>query len=85
MSRLKVGHRADISLNDSLVFDFLVMRTESHHSPGIFRQLLLAFRWGLTYRLYALCFQIKAIRADVEVRGNNLKSSLYLVTQEGRL
>jgi hypothetical protein len=74
-SRLDIGHRAGISLIDSLVFDFLVMRTKSHHSPGIFRQLLLAFRWGLTYRLYALSFRFKALKADVEVRGNHLKSS----------
>ncbi len=29
---------------------------------------ILAFRRGLTYKLYSLCFRIEAIKADVEVR-----------------
>lgn len=43
------------------------MRTESQRSPGIFQQLLLAVRYRLTYKLYALSSQVEDVKIKVEV------------------
>lgn len=52
----------------SLASQFARMRLESHRSPGLFPQLWLAARYGLTCRLYSLASQIEAVRLKVEVR-----------------
>jgi hypothetical protein len=44
------------------------MRVESNLSPGLFPQLRLAFRYGLTRRLYSLASQVEVIRLELEVR-----------------
>jgi hypothetical protein len=44
------------------------MRIESNLSPGLFPQLRLAVRHGLTRKLYFLASQAEAIRLEVEVR-----------------
>ena len=51
---------------------FLQMRTESHRSPGISQQLLLAVGCGLTYRLYVLSLRIEATRVEIEVRSHGV-------------
>jgi hypothetical protein len=43
------------------------MRIESHSSPGLFPQLRLAVRYGLTRRLYFLASQVEAVRLEVEM------------------
>jgi len=45
----------------------LRMRTESHRSPTILQQILLALQSGLTCRLYALSSRIDAIKITVEL------------------
>ena len=55
----------------------LRMRTESHRSPGIYQQLLLAVRCGLTCRLWSLSLRIEAIKVKVEVRCAVLLSYSY--------
>lgn len=52
----------------SLASDFSHMRIESHRSPGFFQQICLAFRCSLTYRLYCLASEIRAVKMRVEVR-----------------
>ena len=52
----------------SLASDLARMRIESHLSPGFFPQIWLAFRFGLTYRLYSLASEIRAVKMRVEVR-----------------
>ncbi|KAH9068183.1 hypothetical protein EDB83DRAFT_636368 [Lactarius deliciosus] len=49
------------------------MRLESHRSPGVFQQIWLAFRWGLTYRLYTLASQIRGVKMRIEVRWTILR------------
>ena len=44
-----------------------MMRTESNHARGTFRQLRIALLGGLTYRLLSLYYQIESIKADLEV------------------
>jgi len=46
---------------------FARMRIESHSSPGLFPQLRLAVRHGLTRRLYFLASQVEAVRLEVEM------------------
>ena len=53
---------------------FLQMRTESHRSPGVFKQIYLLFMCGLTWRLYVLKSDIKAIRRQIEVCDRSLLS-----------
>ena len=43
------------------------MRTESHRSPGFFKQFYLLFLCGLTWRLYVLKSRVEAIRRRIEV------------------
>lgn len=51
----------------SLVNQLLRMRTESQRSPGIFQQIVLAVRYGLTYKLYMLSSQVDDMKVKVEV------------------
>jgi len=44
------------------------MRLESNRAQGTFHQLRVALLHGLTYKLYSLCYQIEAIKSDLEVR-----------------
>jgi hypothetical protein len=46
---------------------FVRMRTESHHSPGLFQQLYLTFFRGLSLRLTGLGSQVNAIRRRLEL------------------
>jgi hypothetical protein len=46
---------------------FLQMRTESHRSPGFFKQIYLLFLCGLTWRLYNLKSEIDAIRRRIQL------------------
>ncbi|KAH9983548.1 hypothetical protein BJV74DRAFT_615247 [Russula compacta] len=46
---------------------FLHMRTESHRSPRISQQLLLAVRRGLAYKLYVLSLRIEATKVEIEL------------------
>jgi hypothetical protein len=57
----------------SLASDFSRMRSESHRSPGFFQQIWLAFKCGLTYRLYSLASKIRAVKMRVEVRWVTLR------------
>ena len=45
-----------------------MMRPESNRTQGTFHQLRVALLHGLTYKLYSLCYQIEAIKSDLEVR-----------------
>lgn len=49
------------------------MRIESNVSRGLFPQLQLAVRYGLTRRLYFLAWQAEALRLEVEVRWATLR------------
>ncbi len=57
----------------SLAADLARMRIESHRSPGFFQQTGLAFRHGLTYRLYSLSSKIRDVKMRVEVRWTTLR------------
>ncbi|KAI0001509.1 hypothetical protein BJV74DRAFT_794132 [Russula compacta] len=59
----------------------LRMRTESHRSPGIFQQLLLAVRRGLTCRLWALSLRIEAIKVKVELAVDERQLRLLTMMQ----
>jgi hypothetical protein len=48
--------------------EFAAMRMKSNRGRGIFQQLRLALRCGLTYKLYTLRCQIEDIKAKLEVR-----------------
>ena len=52
--------------------EFLQIRMESHRAPGIFRQLRLAVRYGLTCKLYTLLSRVEAIKIKIEVCWNAL-------------
>ncbi|KAI0000976.1 hypothetical protein BJV77DRAFT_1155463 [Russula vinacea] len=52
--------------------EFLQLRTESHHSPGIFQQLCRLFLFGLTWRLYDLKRRIDAVRRSIELAEGQL-------------
>ena len=65
---------------DSCATDFLVIQMESHRSPGILQQLVLAVRLGLTYKMYDLSLRITAIRTEVQVRWHIL---VYPTTDDG--
>ncbi|KAH8983186.1 hypothetical protein EDB92DRAFT_1605835 [Lactarius akahatsu] len=52
---------------ETLASDLARMRLESHRSPGFFQQIWLAFRWCLTYRLYTLASQIRAVKMRIEI------------------
>jgi len=43
------------------------MRVESNHARGPFRQLRLAFRCGLTCRLYVLYYRVEGMELKLEV------------------
>jgi len=51
----------------SCATDFLVTQMESHRSPGILQQLVLAVRVGLTYKTYDLYLRITAIRTEIQL------------------
>ncbi|KAH9029877.1 hypothetical protein EDB85DRAFT_1965274 [Lactarius pseudohatsudake] len=51
----------------NLETDLARMRIESHRSPRFFQQIWLASRWGLTYRLYSLTSQIRAVKMRIEI------------------
>jgi hypothetical protein len=63
-------------LTDQLIHscanEFSQIRTESHRTPGILRQLRLAVWYGLTCRLYVLSSRVEAIKIKIEVRWNAL-------------
>ena|SRR6266702_76011 len=65
----------------SLAADLARMRIESHRSPGFFQQTGLAFRRGLTYRLYSLSSKIRDVKMRVEVRWTTLR--FYPTNDEG--
>jgi len=52
---------------DRSAYQFAMMRTESNHARGIFRQLRIAFVGGLTYRLLSLYYQVESIKSDLEL------------------
>ncbi|KAH9032566.1 hypothetical protein EDB85DRAFT_1201931 [Lactarius pseudohatsudake] len=56
-------YRVDLEI---LASRFARMRIESHRSPGVFPQIWLAVRHGLTCRLYSLASQIRAVGREVE-------------------
>ena len=64
-------NRPSPSLIDSYGNEFLRMRTESHRAPGILQQLRVAFRRGLTCRLYMLSSRVEAIKVKIEVCSND--------------
>lgn len=45
-----------------------MMRVESNSAPGTFSQLRVALLHDLTYKLFSLYYQIKAIKSELEVR-----------------
>ncbi|KAI0282878.1 hypothetical protein BGY98DRAFT_66029 [Russula aff. rugulosa BPL654] len=57
---------------------FLQMRTESHRSPGIFKQFYLLFLCGLTWRLYVLKSRVDAIRRRIELAVDERQLSFFL-------
>jgi len=60
---------------------FMVMRIESHRSPGLLQQLELAVWCGLTYKLYALSLRINAVKADVKLAIDLLQLSSLITAQ----
>jgi len=46
---------------------FAGMRMESNHARGFFAQLRLAVQRGLTFRLYALYYRVKALKSRLQV------------------
>ena len=54
------------------------MRIQNNLSPGLFPQLRLAFRHGLTRRLFFLAWQVEALRQEVEVRWATLRCCLTI-------
>ncbi|KAH9051002.1 hypothetical protein EDB83DRAFT_2317086 [Lactarius deliciosus] len=60
---------------------FARMRIESHRSPGVFPQIWLAVRHGLTCRLYSLASQIRAVGHGVEVAMDLRRLSLPATPQ----
>ena len=47
--------------------EFLEIRVESNRAPGIPRQLWLAIRYGLTWKLYTLSRRVEVIKTKIEV------------------
>jgi hypothetical protein len=61
-----------------------MMRIESNQAQGIFQQLQVAIRSGLTYRLYSLSGRIEAIKSSLEVRRITYLTYLaYLIILNG--
>ena len=44
-----------------------MMRTESNHARGTFRQLRITIMGGLTCKLLSLYYQIESIKSELEV------------------
>ena len=70
---LFTGRRRLLTNSHSLASDLAQIRIQSHRSPGLSQQIWLAFRCGLTYRLYSLASQIRAVKMKVEVRWVTLR------------
>ena len=45
-----------------------MMRVEGNRAPWTFNQLRVALLHGLTYKLISLCYQIEAVKSELEVR-----------------
>ena len=60
-----------------------MMRMESNHSRGTFRQLLPVLHHGLTCRLYSLHYRIEAIKSRVEVRHGCITVPAHRVIDNG--
>jgi hypothetical protein len=72
-------------IHRSLHNQFSQMRMASNQSPRFMQQIQLAALSCLTYKLYALCSRIGALRREVEVREIARPNRLLVATTEGPL